>query len=68
MSRKENIGGQTRLLAIFDADGTCIGELQYLLNKCAGWESCALCDISHGWNPIGKAAWRWQLRAKPQTT
>ena len=68
MSRKENIGGQTRLLAIFDADSTWIDELRYLLNKCAGREGCALCDISHGWNPIGKPAWRRQRRGTSQIT
>lgn len=35
-----------------------LGELQYALGKCLGRESCALCDISHGWNPLGKSVWR----------
>ncbi|MDG1065661.1 MAG: hypothetical protein P8O91_05545 [Luminiphilus sp.] len=47
-----------RYLAIYDADGTLSGELGYALGKLAGTRHCALCDISHGWNPAGKAAWR----------
>jgi hypothetical protein len=54
-----------RLLAIYDADGTWSGELRYLLSKLGGGESCALCDISHGWNPLGKTAWRYQRKAEP---
>ena len=44
--------------AIYDADGTLAGEVGYVLGKLAGVRRCALCDISHGWNPAGKAAWR----------
>jgi hypothetical protein len=44
--------------AIYDADGTLAGEVGYALGKLAGVRRCALCDISHGWNPAGKSAWR----------
>ncbi len=44
--------------AIYDADGTLAGEVSYVLGKLAGNRHCALCDISHGWNPAGKKAWR----------
>ena len=47
-----------RYFAIYDADGCLEGELAYLLGKLRGTRSCALCDISHGLNPIGKTAWR----------
>ena len=57
---------QARLLAVYDADGTWSGELSYLLTKLGGGESCALCDISHGWNPLGKNAWRHRLKVKPE--
>ena len=57
---------QARLLAIFNADGTWNGEMRYLLSKLGGGESCALCDISHGWNPLGKKAWRQRLKVKPE--
>ena len=44
--------------AIYDADGSVLGELQYLRDKCLGRAECALCDLSHGWNPMGRSAWR----------
>ena len=44
--------------AIYDADGSVLGELQYLRDKCLGRADCALCDLSHGWNPMGRSAWR----------
>jgi hypothetical protein len=47
-----------QLYAVYDADGTLAGELSYLVGKLRGTRACALCDISHGWNPVGKKAWR----------
>ena len=47
-----------KLYAIYDADGSLLGELSYLKDKCLGKAECALCDLSHGWNPLGKASWR----------
>ena len=47
-----------QLYAIYDADGSLLGELSYLKDKCLGKAECALCDLSHGWNPLGKASWR----------
>ena len=44
--------------AIYDADGSFLGELQYLRDKCLGRSDCALCNLSHGWNPMGRPAWR----------
>lgn len=44
--------------AIYDADGSLKGELRYFRDKCLGKAECALCDLSHGWNPVGRAAWR----------
>jgi len=46
------------LYAIYDADGSVFGELAYLWGKCTGSAQCALCDLSHGWNPLGRRAWR----------
>ena len=44
--------------AIYDADGSFLGELRYLRDKCLGRAECALCDLSHGWNPLGRPNWR----------
>jgi hypothetical protein len=46
------------LYAIYDADGSLAGELRYLIDKFLGRADCALCDLSHGWHPAGKRAWR----------
>ena len=46
------------LYAIYDADGSLMGEIRYLRDKCLGKAKCALCDLSHGWNPLGRSDWR----------
>ena len=46
------------LYAIYDADGSVLGELRYVRDKCIGKAVCALCDLTHGWNPLGRSAWR----------
>ena len=46
------------LYAIYDADGSVLGELRYLRDRCIGKAECALCNLTHGWNPMGKLAWR----------
>ncbi len=47
-----------KIYAIYDACSTLSGELTYIAKKLLGRSNCGLCDISHGWNPVGKAAWR----------
>jgi hypothetical protein len=54
------------LYAIYDADGSLAGELRYLIDKFLGRADCALCDLSHGWHPAGKRAWRQQQGATTQ--
>ena len=51
-----------KLYAVYDADGSLSGELAYLAGKLMGAGDCALCEISHGWNPLGKKAWRASRR------
>ena len=46
------------LVGIYDADGTLVGELRYAAGKLLGREKCALCDITHGWNPMGSRRWK----------
>ncbi len=48
----------TTLVGVFDADGGLRGELRYVLDKLAGRGHCALCDITHGMNPLGKRSWK----------
>lgn len=37
-----------RLVGVYDADGTMLGELAYVVGHVLGRRSCALCDITHG--------------------
>ncbi len=38
----------TRLVGVYDADGTLRGELTYWVGARLGQAHCALCDITHG--------------------
>tara|TARA_B110000438_G_C15577376_1_gene548066 strand:+ start:248 stop:607 length:360 start_codon:yes stop_codon:yes gene_type:complete len=37
-----------KLVGIYNAKGSLIGELQYFFGKIRGTAHCALCDITHG--------------------
>lgn len=37
-----------RLVGIYNADGSVVGELRYFVAKTTGSSSCALCDLTHG--------------------
>ena len=37
-----------KLVGIYNAKGSLIGELQYFWGKIRGTAHCALCDITHG--------------------
>lgn len=37
-----------RLIGVYDADGTVLGELSYFIGARLGRRHCALCDITHG--------------------
>ncbi|MDE0321341.1 MAG: hypothetical protein OXI97_15810 [Acidimicrobiaceae bacterium] len=56
---------QVRMVGIYDADGTLTGELRYALAKLTGLASCALCDITHGWNPFGSRSWKQACSSSP---
>lgn len=38
----------TRLVGVYDADGTVLGELSYFVRARLDRAHCALCDITHG--------------------
>ncbi len=59
-SASDSAAGDT-IYAIYDALGSLKGELAYIAGKLLGKRKCALCDISHGWNPLGKSSWRHRL-------
>ena len=37
-----------RLVGVYDADGTVLGEISYFVKARLGQAHCALCDITHG--------------------
>ncbi len=45
-------------VGIYNADGGLGGELRYVAGKLLGRGKCALCDITHGWNPMGSKSWK----------
>ena len=53
------------LIGIYDADASITGEIRYLLRKVFSNYTCALCDLTHGWNPLGKSAWRKRAATEP---
>lgn len=56
---------RVQLVGIYDADGGLAGEFRYAVGKLAGRSKCALCDITHGWNPMGSRQWKQACAASP---
>ena len=48
----------TRIVGVYNADGSILGELKFTMGKITGKSDCGLCDLTHGWNPLGKPSWR----------
>ena len=57
-----------KIYAVYDANGTVAGELAYMIGKFRGTRHCALCDITHGWNPLGRPEWRRAQRLTSTVT
>jgi hypothetical protein len=47
-----------KVVGIYNADGSVTGELAYAVAKLKGRGSCELCNVTHGWNPLGKRSWK----------
>lgn len=47
-----------QVVGIYNADGGWRGELRYTLGLMSGGEHCSLCNITHGWNPLGRSDWK----------
>ena len=47
-----------RIVGIYDADGGWRGEVRYAVRLLAGGGHCSLCDITHGFNPLGRKDWK----------
>jgi hypothetical protein len=38
----------TRLTGVYDAEGSLLGELRYVVGHALGRRHCALCEVTHG--------------------
>ncbi len=47
MTPDDDHGQLTRLIGVYDADGTALGELSYWVRARLGRAHCDLCDITH---------------------
>lgn len=47
-----------KIIGIYNAYGGFWGEVSYILRKISGSTSCALCDITHGYQIQGKKEWK----------
>jgi len=62
---EQGTGTIRRLVGVYNANGTVVGELAYLIRARMGGSHCALCDVTHGLvreRPEWEAC-RTQLRA-----
>ncbi len=50
------------IIGIYNAYSGILGELKYTIGKIMGTTHCALCEITHGWHPLGKAEWRQEIK------
>ncbi|MDP6968531.1 MAG: hypothetical protein QGG88_05390 [Gammaproteobacteria bacterium] len=50
------------IVGVYHAYSGLLGELKYITGKVMGTAHCALCDITHGWHPLGKAEWRQEIK------
>ena len=65
-----------RVIGIYDADGTIVGELTYFWQKTFRGRHCTLCDITHGaikmrseWNlAVAELGLEFELLHRDETT
>ena len=65
-----------RVIGIYDADGTIVGELTYFWQKTFRGRHCTLCDITHGaikmrseWNlAVAELGLKFELLHRDETT
>ena len=51
-----------QIIGVFHADAGIIGELKYIGGSILGLTECALCNMTHKWNPLGSKEWRNEKR------
>tara|TARA_B110000438_G_C15661652_1_gene584168 strand:+ start:103 stop:453 length:351 start_codon:yes stop_codon:yes gene_type:complete len=46
------------MIGIYDSESGLLGEISYLFKKFFRGQKCGLCELTHGWNPLGKSSWK----------
>lgn len=54
---EDDLEAVREIVGVYDADGSLLGELRYVIGARLGNRHCSLCDITHG-ALREKAAWR----------
>ncbi|MBI9000715.1 hypothetical protein M0E87_04995 [Corynebacterium sp. CCM 9185] len=55
----------SRLVGVYNANGSVLGELSYVIGKLRGTTHCSLCDISHGRSVRQRKEWSTAIRKLP---
>ena len=54
-----------KIIGIYNANGSLLGEMRYLFDKVFLKKHCALCDITHGMSYKAKSTWLEQVERFP---
>lgn len=52
-----------KIIAIYNANGSLLGEMRYVFEKVFFQKHCALCDITHGMSYKAKSTWLEQVES-----
>lgn len=52
-----------KIIAIYNANGSLLGEMRYVFDKVFFNKHCALCDITHGMSYKAKTTWLEQVES-----
>ena len=54
-----------KIIGIYNANGSLLGEMRYVFDKVFFKKHCALCDITHGMSYKAKSTWLEQVERFP---
>jgi len=54
-----------KIIGIYNANGSLLGEMRYVFDKVFLKKHCALCDITHGMSYKAKTTWLEQVERFP---
>ena len=62
---KKTVKMMKKIIAIYNANGSLLGEMRYVFDKVFLKKHCALCDITHGMSYKAKTTWLEQVERFP---